>query len=44
MTLHMKYAKMGKTTKLANEVLAGMIKHRIDLEGLVAKKQATLLP
>jgi hypothetical protein len=35
----------GEVTKLANEVLAGMIKHRIDLEGLVAKsKQTTLLP
>ncbi len=34
-----------EVTKLANEVLAGMIKHRIDLEGLVAKsKQTTLLP
>ncbi|MGB9938415.1 hypothetical protein [Methanosarcina sp.] len=32
-------------TRLANEVLAGLIKHRIDLEGLVAKsKQTTLLP
>ncbi|WP_048143242.1 hypothetical protein [Methanosarcina horonobensis] len=32
-------------TRLANDVLAGMIKHRIDLEGLVAKsKQTTLLP
>lgn len=32
-------------TKLANEVLAGFIKNRIDLEGLVAKsKQTTLLP
>lgn len=32
-------------TRLANEVLAGMIKHRMDLEGLVAKsKQTTLLP
>lgn len=31
--------------RLANEVLAGLIKHRIDLEGLVAKsKQTTLLP
>jgi hypothetical protein len=34
-----------EVTKLANELLAGMIKHRIDLEGLVAKsKQTTLLP
>lgn len=34
-----------EVTKLANEVLAGMIKHSIDLEGLVAKsKQTTLLP
>jgi hypothetical protein len=34
-----------EVTRLANEVLAGMIKHRIDLEGLVAKsKQTTLLP
>jgi hypothetical protein len=33
-----------EVTRLANEVLAGMIKHRIDLEGLVAKsKQTTLL-
>lgn len=33
-----------EVTKLANEVLAGMIKHRIDFEGLVAKsKQTTLL-
>ncbi|WP_440947623.1 hypothetical protein ACSAZL_04955 [Methanosarcina sp. T3] len=32
-------------TRLANEVLAGMIRHRMDLEGLVAKsKQTTLLP
>ncbi len=32
-------------TRLANEVLAGLIKQRIDLEGLVAKsKQTTLLP
>lgn len=32
-------------TRLANEVLAGTIKNRIDLEGLVAKsKQTTLLP
>lgn len=31
--------------KLANEVLSGLIKHRVDLEGLVAKsKQTTLLP
>jgi len=31
--------------RLANEVLAGLIKNRIDLEGLVAKsKQTTLLP
>ncbi|MGB9929631.1 MAG: hypothetical protein ACPK85_14725 [Methanosarcina sp.] len=31
--------------RLANEVFAGLIKHRIDLEGLVAKsKQTTLLP
>ncbi|MDR7664731.1 hypothetical protein RG963_02795 [Methanosarcina sp. Z-7115] len=31
--------------RLANEVLAGLIKHRVDLEGLVAKsKQTTLLP
>lgn len=34
-----------EVTRLANEVLAGMIKHRTDLEGLVAKsKQTTLLP
>jgi hypothetical protein len=34
-----------EVTRLANEVLAGLIKHRIDLEGLVAKsKQTTLLP
>jgi len=34
-----------EVTRLANEVLAGIIKHRIDLEGLVAKsKQTTLLP
>ncbi len=34
-----------EVTRLANEVLAGMIKHRINLEGLVAKsKQTTLLP
>lgn len=34
-----------EVARLANEVLAGMIKHRIDLEGLVAKsKQTTLLP
>ncbi|MDQ1275295.1 MAG: hypothetical protein QG610_868, partial [Euryarchaeota archaeon] len=33
-----------EVTRLANDVLAGMIKHRIDLEGLVAKsKQTTLL-
>ncbi|AKB27926.1 hypothetical protein MSSAC_3271 [Methanosarcina siciliae C2J] len=32
-------------TRLANEVLAGMIRHRMDLEGLVAKsKQTTLVP
>ncbi|RXA20272.1 hypothetical protein EQO05_06260 [Methanosarcina sp. MSH10X1] len=32
-------------TRFANEVLAGLIKNRIDLEGLVAKsKQTTLLP
>lgn len=32
-------------TRLANEVLSGLIKHRIDLEGLVAKsKQTTLVP
>lgn len=32
-------------TRLANEVLSGIIKHRMDLEGLVAKsKQTTLLP
>jgi hypothetical protein len=32
-------------TRHANEVFAGLIKHRIDLEGLVAKsKQTTLLP
>lgn len=31
--------------KFANEVLAGLIKHRLDLDGLVAKsKQTTLLP
>jgi len=31
--------------RLANEVLSGLIKHRIDLDGLVAKsKQTTLLP
>ena len=31
-------------TRLANEVLAGLIKHSVDLEGLVAKsKQTTLL-
>ena len=34
-----------EVARLANEVLAGLIKHRIDLEGLVAKsKQTTLLP
>jgi hypothetical protein len=34
-----------EVTRLANEVFAGLIKHRIDLEGLVAKsKQTTLLP
>ena len=34
-----------EVTRLANEVFAGMIKHRIDLDGLVAKsKQTTLLP
>jgi hypothetical protein len=34
-----------EVTRLANEVLAGLIKHRIDLEGLLAKsKQTTLLP
>lgn len=33
-----------QVTRLANEVFAGMIKHRIDLDGLVAKsKQTTLL-
>ena len=32
-------------TRLSNEVFAGLIKHRVDLEGLVAKsKQTTLLP
>lgn len=32
-------------TRLANEVLAGLIKHSVDLEGLTAKsKQTTLLP
>lgn len=32
-------------TRLANEVLSGMIRHRMDLEGLVAKsKQTTLVP
>jgi hypothetical protein len=32
-------------SRFANEVLAGIIKHRIDLDGLVAKsKQTTLLP
>lgn len=31
--------------RFANEVLAGLIKHRLDLEGLAAKsKQTTLLP
>ena len=35
----------GEVIRLANEVLAGLIKHRLDLEGLVAKsKQTTLLP
>jgi hypothetical protein len=34
-----------EVTRLANEVLSGLIKHRLDLEGLVAKsKQTTLLP
>jgi len=34
-----------EVARLANEVLAGLIKHRVDLEGLVAKsKQTTLLP
>jgi hypothetical protein len=34
-----------EVTRFANEVFAGMIKHRIDLDGLVAKsKQTTLLP
>ena len=34
-----------EVTRLANEVFAGLIKHRLDLEGLVAKsKQTTLLP
>jgi hypothetical protein len=34
-----------EVTRHANEVFAGLIKHRIDLEGLVAKsKQTTLLP
>ena len=34
-----------EVTRFANEVLAGLIKHRIDLEGLLAKsKQTTLLP
>lgn len=34
-----------EVTRFANEVLAGMIKHRMDLEGLVAKsKQTTLVP
>lgn len=32
-------------SRFANEVLAGIVKHRIDLEGLVPKsKQTTLLP
>lgn len=32
-------------TRFANEVLAGLIKHSVDLEGLIAKsKQTTLLP
>ena len=32
-------------TRFANEVFAGLIRNRIDLEGLVAKsKQTTLLP
>lgn len=35
----------GEVIRLANEVLAGLIKHRLDLDGLVAKsKQTTLLP
>jgi hypothetical protein len=29
--------------RLANDVLAGLIKHRIDLEGLVAKSKQTTL-
>ena len=34
-----------EVTRLANEVLSGLIKNRIDLEGLVAKsKQTTLFP
>ena len=34
-----------EVNRLANKVLAGLIKHRIDLEGLLAKsKQTTLLP
>lgn len=34
-----------EVTRLANEVLSGLIKQRVDLEGLVAKsKQTTLLP
>lgn len=34
-----------EVARFANEVLAGLIKHRVDLEGLVAKsKQTTLLP
>lgn len=34
-----------EVTRLANEVFAGLIKHKIDLEGLVAKsKQTTLVP
>ena len=32
-------------TRLANEVFAGLIKHNINLEGLLAKsKQTTLIP
>lgn len=35
----------GEISRFSNEVLAGIIKQRIDLEGLVAKsKQTTLLP
>ena len=30
-----------EVTRLANEVLAGLIKHRIDLEGLLAKSKQT---